>query len=68
MKKPPGAESVLMVYDLRERLVATQEGVQCAKSLKEWLFSKYNELGQLLSKKLHVASGAGLQKMDYTYK
>ncbi len=46
VKKLPGADSVLMVYDLRDRLVATQDGVQRAKSPKEWLFTKYDELSR----------------------
>ena len=41
-KKLPGADSVLMVYDRRDRLVATQDGVQRANSL--WDFTKYDEL------------------------
>ncbi|NMC37147.1 MAG: hypothetical protein GYA41_02355 [Bacteroidales bacterium] len=44
VKKLPGADSVLMVYDLRDRLAATQDGVQRAKSPKEWMFTKYDEL------------------------
>ena len=44
VKKLPGADSVLMVYDLRDRLAATQDGVQRAKSPTEWLFTKYDEL------------------------
>jgi len=46
VKKLPGADSVLMVYDLRDRLAATQDGVQRAKSPKEWLFTKYDELNR----------------------
>jgi len=46
MKKMPGADSVLMVYDLRDRLVATQDGVQRAKSPGEWSFSKYDALNR----------------------
>ena len=46
VKKLPGAESMLMVYDLRDRLAATQDGVQRAKSPKEWLYTKYDELNR----------------------
>jgi RHS repeat-associated protein len=45
-KKLPGADSVLMVYDKRDRLVATQDGVQRAKTTKEWSFTKYDALNR----------------------
>ncbi len=46
VKKLPGADSVLMVYDRRDRLIATQDGEQRVKSPKEWLFTKYDELNR----------------------
>jgi len=46
VKKLPGADPVYMVYDLRDRLVATQDGVQRAKSPDEWIFTKYDALNR----------------------
>ena len=44
IKKLPGADPVYLVYDNRNRLVATQDGVQRAKSPDEWTFLKYDAL------------------------
>ncbi|HLO60909.1 MAG TPA: DUF6443 domain-containing protein [Bacteroidales bacterium] len=41
-KKLPGADTVYMVYDIRDRLVATQDGLQRSKTPKEWSFIKYD--------------------------
>ncbi|MBT1710715.1 hypothetical protein KK062_20915 [Fulvivirgaceae bacterium PWU5] len=41
-KQVPGAEPVYMVYDLRDRLVLTQDGVQRAGNY--WSFTKYDML------------------------
>jgi RHS repeat-associated protein len=52
VKKLPGADSVLMVYDLRDRLVATQDGVQRDKSNqndRDWSFIKYDYLNRPVS-------------------
>jgi len=45
-KKIPGADWVYMVYDVRDRLVATQDGNQRAKTYKEWSFTKYDVLNR----------------------
>ncbi|MBS1567081.1 MAG: hypothetical protein JST39_22050, partial [Bacteroidetes bacterium] len=44
MKKVPGADSVLMVYDQWDRMVLTQDGNQ--RSLNNWLFTKYDALNR----------------------
>lgn len=46
LKKLPGAEAIYMVYDKRDRLVATQDGVQRAKSPQQWLFTRYDVLNR----------------------
>jgi RHS repeat-associated protein len=46
VKKLPGADPVYMVYDKRDRLVATQDGVQRLKSPDEWTFIKYDALNR----------------------
>jgi hypothetical protein len=46
VKKLPGADSVLMVYDLRDRLAGTQDGVQRDKTIPEWSFIKYDVLNR----------------------
>jgi hypothetical protein len=40
LKQLPGVDSVLMVYDARDRLVASQDGNQ--RKTGEWLFTKYD--------------------------
>jgi RHS repeat-associated protein len=42
MKKVPGADSIFMVYDSRDRVVLTQDGNQRALATKEWNFVKYD--------------------------
>jgi RHS repeat-associated protein len=50
IKKLPGVEPVYMVYDSRDRLVATQDGnLRKDKNnieLKQWLFTKYDKLNR----------------------
>ncbi|MCU0420066.1 MAG: DUF6443 domain-containing protein, partial [Cyclobacteriaceae bacterium] len=49
VKKVPGADSVYMVYDNRDRLVLTQDGNQRAGTpgtIKYWSFTKYDELNR----------------------
>ncbi|RYE20161.1 MAG: hypothetical protein EOP51_18435, partial [Sphingobacteriales bacterium] len=43
-KKVPGAGSVYMVYDARDRLVLTQDANQ--RNNNKWLFTKYDELNR----------------------
>lgn len=48
-KQVPGADSVLMVYDSKDRLVLTQDGKQRAgapNAIKYWSFTKYDELNR----------------------
>lgn len=46
-KKVPGAGAMQMVYDLRDRLVFTQDGVQRGKTpTKEWLVTFYDGLNR----------------------
>lgn len=42
LKQVPGADSVAMVYDNRDRLVMTQDGNQRNAVTKEWTFTKYD--------------------------
>lgn len=43
-KRVPSADWIYMVYDKRDRLVLTQDGVQRPK--KQWSFTKYDELNR----------------------
>ncbi|MGE0773082.1 MAG: DUF6443 domain-containing protein [Cyclobacteriaceae bacterium] len=45
-KKVPSGAWIYMVYDSRDRLVLTQDGVQRATSTKYWTFTKYDELNR----------------------
>ena len=44
IKKLPGADEVYMVYDNRDRLVLTQDGVQ--RGSNQWSFTKYDALNR----------------------
>ncbi|PXX94652.1 hypothetical protein DF185_22940, partial [Marinifilum breve] len=61
-KKLPGALPVYMVYDNRDRLVATQDGNQRAKN--KWLVTKYDHLNRPVLTALYGSSKnqANLQK------
>jgi hypothetical protein len=69
IKKLPGAAPVYMVYDLRDRLVLTQDGHQ--RTTNQWMFTKYdcfnrpvmNGIRQITS----PASLAGVQGLVDTY-
>jgi RHS repeat-associated protein len=45
-KQVPGAGPAFMVYDVRDRLVFTQDSVQRVKSPMEWLVTFYDELNR----------------------
>jgi len=45
-KKLPGCEPILMVYDLADRLVLSQDGNQRVNS--QWIFAKYDPLGRII--------------------
>jgi RHS repeat-associated protein len=45
-KKVPGADSVLMVYDSRDRLVLSQDGNE--RAARRWSFTKYDELDRVI--------------------
>ncbi|ACU62082.1 DUF6443 domain-containing protein [Chitinophaga pinensis] len=46
LKQVPGAGALLMVYDVRDRLVFTQDSVQRAKSPMEWLVTFYDDINR----------------------
>ncbi len=46
LKQVPGAEPVYMVYDIRDRLIVTQDGLQRSVSPYKWTFTKYDELNR----------------------
>ncbi len=43
-KKIPGADSIYMIYDKRDRLVASQDGIR--RNNNEWFFTKYDALNR----------------------
>jgi hypothetical protein len=45
-KQVPGADPVYMVYDLRDRLIGTQDALQRSTATKYWSFTKYDELNR----------------------
>ena len=58
MKKVPGADSVVMMYDQWDRLVLTQDGVQRAKASKEFLFTKYDCLNRPIMTGIYQSNSA----------
>ncbi len=65
-KKVPGAATVSMVYDARDRLVMTQDGKQATAG--HWMVTQYDELNRLL--RTYLWAGAGMaayhQQQAYT--
>jgi RHS repeat-associated protein len=47
-KKIPGKGWEYIVYDNLDRPVLTQDALQAAKTVKEWLFTKYDQLGRVV--------------------
>jgi len=56
MKKLPGAGPVYMVYDVRDRLVFTQDSIQRAKSPQEWMVNFYDGLNRPVMTALYKAT------------
>ena len=48
VKKVPGAGPVFMVYDVRDRLVFTQDSVQRVKLPMEWMVTFYDDINRLV--------------------
>lgn len=80
VKKIPGADPVYQVYDLRDRLVFSQDGQQRTKSPQEWLTTYYdgqnrpvmtaiyasNSTRESLQAGLNASTG-GTQSVSYTF-
>lgn len=46
-KKVPGSADVLMVYDMRSRLILSQDGLLRASSPNRWMLSRYDDLDRV---------------------
>lgn len=59
IKKLPGAGEIWMVYDIRDRLVAVQDGRRREENNLSWLFTKYDILNRpiLTVEYIHNTSG-----------
>ncbi len=55
-KQVPGAAPVYMVYDNRDRLRLTQDGVQRTKGTPEWSFTKYDALNRPVMSGIYKSS------------
>lgn len=61
LKQVPGAEPVYMVYDDRDRLVLTQDGVQRLQN--KWTFTKYDALNRPIVTGIHT-HGSSLNQQE----
>jgi RHS repeat-associated protein len=55
-KKAPGAAPLNMLYDIRDRLVFTQDGNQATLSTPQWMANLYDELDRLVISTLYNTS------------
>ncbi len=58
MKKVPGADSTVMMYDQWDRLVLTQDGVQRTNATKKFLFTKYDYLNRPVMTGIYASNSA----------
>ncbi|CAL2085513.1 DUF6443 domain-containing protein [Tenacibaculum sp. 190524A05c] len=65
-KKIPGKGWEYIVYDKLDRPVLTQDAVQAAKTVKEWLFTKYDQLGRVAYTGIHTDHN-NLNRVDMQY-
>ncbi len=68
-KQVPGAGAVYIVYDQRNRVVLTQDANQRSQTIKEWTFTKYDELNRpvLTGKYASTNTLAAMQAAVNTY-
>lgn len=64
-KKIPGKGWELMVYNKLDQVVASQDAVQRAKSLQDWLFTKYDALGRVIQTGIFTYS---VSSPNYNYR
>ena len=67
-KKLPGADSVLLVYDKRDRLVMSQDGKMRAEGPRQWLLTCYDQFNRPVMTGIylhHTASVSQVQMQDY---
>ncbi len=66
-KKLPGADSVLMVYDKRDRLVMSQDGKMRSEDQKNWMLTCYDPFNRPVMSGIyqHSASLSKVQMQDY---
>ncbi len=64
-KKVPGAATVNMVYDVRDRLVMTQDGKQATTG--QWMVTQYDELNRPLRTYLWAGAGTAAYHRQQAY-
>ncbi len=58
MKKLPGADSLLMVYDKRDRPVMTQDGKMRAEDPKKWILTCYDNFNRPVMTGIYIHGSA----------
>lgn len=66
-KKIPGKGREYIVYDKLDRPVLTQDAIQFNKSAKEWLFTKYDELGRVVYTGIYVDTSNRTRELMQSY-
>lgn len=64
MKQVPGAMPVYMVYDTRDRLVMTQDGLLRSQNAGKWAYTAYDNLNRPVSTGLVTLAGSFLNHLD----
>jgi len=66
-KKLPGADSVLMIYDKRDRLVMSQDGKMRSEDAKQWVLTCYDQFNRTIMSGIfeHSSSLTQVQMQDH---
>ena len=63
-KKLPGVDSVVMVYDKRDRLVMSQDGKMRAEDSKKWLLTCYDQYNRSVMSGIYSHNNSSVSQSD----